>query len=200
MKSYAANSPLLSDNDYIYGLKNLDNRVTHQFFYKECCFLLNDIRYSLYNGRIGYDELVNELYLELSAGNWKRLNSFSGVNDCHLKTWLSVVSWHFFYKKKMALMEKDSEEELMSICKDTYDIELNIEIAMDVKRVMSLMKNERYVDILRLMIIEGYSPEEVARKWNKAVDNIYNIKHRAIKEFLSIYNSNMKTYTRLKMN
>lgn len=200
MKSYATNSLLLSDNDYIYGLKNLDNRVTHQFFYKECCFLLNDIRYSLYNGRIGYDELVNELYLELSAGNWKRLNSFSGVNDCHLKTWLSVVSWHFFYKKKMALMEKDSEEELMSICKDTYDIELNIEIAMDVKRVMSLMKNERYVDILRLMIIEGYSPEEVARKWNKAVDNIYNIKHRAIKEFLSIYNSNMKTYTRLKMN
>ena len=38
MKSYATKSPLLSDNDYIHGLKNLDNRVTHQFFYKECYF------------------------------------------------------------------------------------------------------------------------------------------------------------------
>ena len=60
MKSYATKSPLLSDNDYIHGLKNLDNRVTHQFFYKECYFLLNEIKYSLYNGKVGYDELVNE--------------------------------------------------------------------------------------------------------------------------------------------
>ena len=43
MKSYATKSPLLSDNDYIHGLKNLDNRVTHQFFYKECYFLLNEM-------------------------------------------------------------------------------------------------------------------------------------------------------------
>ena len=39
MKSYATKSSLLSDNDYIHGLKSLDNRVTHQFFYKECYFL-----------------------------------------------------------------------------------------------------------------------------------------------------------------
>lgn len=44
MKSYATKSPLLSDNDYIHGLKNLDNRVTHQFFYKECYFLLNETK------------------------------------------------------------------------------------------------------------------------------------------------------------
>ena len=100
----------------------------------------------------------------------------------------------------MVLMEKDSEEELISSFKNTYNTELNIEIAIDVKRVMSLMKNERYADILRLMIIEGYSPEEVARKWNKTVDNIYNIKHRAIKEFLSIYNGNIRMYNRIKMN
>ena len=34
MKSYATKSSLLSDNDYIHGLKSLDNRVSHQFFYK----------------------------------------------------------------------------------------------------------------------------------------------------------------------
>ena len=141
MKSYATKSPLLSDNDYIHGLKNLDNRVTHQFFYKECYFLLNEIKYSLYNGKVGYDELVNELYLELNAGNWKRLDSFLGINDCHLKTWLSVVSWHFFVKKKMVLMEKDSEEELINSCRNTYNTELNLEVDIDVKRVMSLMKN-----------------------------------------------------------
>ena len=190
----------MSDNDYIHGLKNLDNRVTHQFFYKECYFLLNEIKYSLYNGKVGYDELVNELYLELNAGNWKRLDSFLGINDCHLKTWLSVVSWHFFVKKKMVLMEKDSEEELINSCRNTYNTELNLEVDIDVKRVMSLMKNKRYADILRLMIIEGYTPEEVARKWNKTIDNIYNIKHRAIKEFLSIYNGNISTYNRIKMN
>lgn len=188
MNSYNIKSLALSDNDYIRGLKNRDNRVTHYFFYKECYFLLNDIKYSLYKGKVGYDELVNELYLELSADNWKKLKSFSGMNGCHLRTWLSMVSWHFFFKKKVALMEKESEEELITACRNTYNTELDIEIAMDVKRVMSLMKNERYVEMLNLMIIKGYSPKEVARKWNKTVDNIYNIKHRAIKEFLSIYN------------
>lgn len=189
MKSYCATKSLfLSDNDYIYGLKNRDNRVTHQFFYKEFYFLLNDIKYSLFNDKVGYDELVNELYLELCAENWKRLDSFSGVNGCHLRTWLSVVSWHFFQKKKISLMEKNSEAELINTCKSTYNAERDIEITLDVERVMSLMKNERYANILWLMIIEGYSPEEVARKWNKTIDNIYNIKHRAIKEFLSIYN------------
>lgn len=100
----------------------------------------------------------------------------------------------------MVLIEKDSEEELINSCRNTYNTELNIEVAIDVKRVMSLMKNKRYADILRLMIIEGYTPEEVARKWNKTIDNIYNIKHRAIKEFLSIYNGNISTYNRIKMN
>lgn len=189
MKSYTTQSSLLSDYDYIRGLKNQDNGITHQFFYKEFNFLLNDIKYSLYNGKVGYDELVNELYLELSAENWKRLDSFSGVNGCRLKTWLSVVSWHFFYKRRFRLIEKNSEEELISACTNSYNIERNIEIALDVKQVISLIRNERYADILRLMIIEGYSSEEVAKKWNKTKDNIYNIKHRAVKEFLSIYNS-----------
>lgn len=159
MKSYATRSPLLNDNDYIRGLKNQDNGITHQFFYKEFNSLLNDIKYSLYNGKAEYDELVNELYLELSAENWKRLDSFSGVNGCHLKTWLSVVSWHFFYKRRFRLIEKNSEEELISACTNSYNIERNIEIALDVKQVISLIRNERYADILRLMIIEGYSSE-----------------------------------------
>lgn len=37
-------------------------------------------------------------------------------------------------------MEKDSEEELINSCRNTYNTELNIEVAIDVKRVMSLMK------------------------------------------------------------
>lgn len=194
MKLYTIKSGLLNDSDYISGLKNRDNRLTYRFFYKECYFLLNNIKYSLYKGKVGYDELVNELYLELSVDNWKKLDSFSGVNGCHLKTWLSIVSWHFFYKKKIALMEKSFEEEPIMTCKKSYNTELDMEIALDVRRVMSLMKNERYANILRLMLIEGYSPEEVARKWNKTIDNIYNIKHRAIKEFLSIYNSKCCMY------
>ena len=75
----------------------------------------------------------------------------------------------------MVLMEKDSEEELINSCRNTYNTELNLEVDIDVKRVMSLMKNKRYADILRLMIIEGYTPEEVARKWNKTIDNITSV-------------------------
>lgn len=187
MKSYAIQDSVWSDNDYIWGLKNLDNRITHYFFYKECYSLLNTLKNSIFDGKVEYDELVNELYIELSAGNWRKLDSFSGINGCRLRTWLSMVSWHLFFKRKFALMNKNSEEEQMGYCKNAYSTEWDLEIALDVEKVMSLMKNENYVSILNLILMEGYSPGEVAMKWNKTVDNIYNIKHRAIKQFLSIY-------------
>lgn len=56
MKSYATKSPLLSDNDYIHGLKNLDNRVTHQFFYKECYFLLNETKCFSYRNKVFFQD------------------------------------------------------------------------------------------------------------------------------------------------
>jgi hypothetical protein len=43
------------------------------------------------------------------------------------------------------------------------------------------MTNERYVSVIRRLILEEATPEGVAMEMGVNVDNLYNIKKRAIK-------------------
>ena len=56
-------------------------------------------------------------------------------------------------------------------------------------RTFEKMPKERYAQVLRWMLVEGYDANEVASKLNTSVANIYNIKHRAIVQFVEIFNS-----------
>ena len=58
---------------------------------------------------------------------------------------------------------------------------------MDIERTLSRMKNDRYVAVIRLLIIEGRETEEVANILDTSIQNIYNLKHRAIAQFLELY-------------
>ena len=75
----------ISDTEYIAGLKSGNNHITESFFYVLCNYLLNDIRFSLMNGNVDYDELVNELFLYLSKDNWHKLETFAGSSGAVFK-------------------------------------------------------------------------------------------------------------------
>ena len=62
------------------------------------------------------------------------------------------------------------------------------EMRIDVYNTLSKMPNQRYVAVIRLMIIEGRDSDEVAKMMGTTVQNIYNLKHRAISQFLEYYN------------
>ena len=51
------------------------------------------------------------------------------------------------------------------------------------------MPNKRYVQVLQWMLVEGYDADEVATKLNTTAANVYNIKHRAIVQFVEVYNA-----------
>ncbi len=178
---------LYSDNDYITGLKNGDETIIYSFFYTLCAYTLHDIRLSLMQGCVSYNELVNELYLYLSVDNWRKLDTFEGKNGCSLKSWMIKLAWRFFMQRRANLMchvyqhDWQVEENRMI---DT----LPIEIAMDVESTFIRMPNKRYVQVLRWMLSEGYSAEEVSKLLKTPVSNVYNIKRRAIVQFLEFFN------------
>lgn len=178
-----------SDNDYIVGLKRGDANVIKTFFYSLCSYTLNDIRWSLMQGRIDYDELVNELYLYLSTDNWHKLDTFEGKNNCTLKSWMVRLAWRFFLQQRSQLLFDGylNEYEKGDGKEETEDT-LNLEIAMDVESTFKRMVNKRYVQVLKLMLIDGFDADEVAKILDTQVSNIYNIKHRAIVQFIETYN------------
>lgn len=58
--------------------------------------------------------------------------------------------------------------------------------SMDVKTLLGEMTNERYAMVIRRLILEEETPEEVAMKMGVTVDNLYNIKKRAMKALTQI--------------
>jgi hypothetical protein len=52
---------------------------------------------------------------------------------------------------------------------------------MDDETLLGQMTNERYVSVIRRLILEEATPEDVAMEMGVNVDNLYNIKKRAIK-------------------
>lgn len=178
-----------TDDEYILGLKNGDRAITHSFFYSLCSFTLNDIKWSLMQGLIDYDELVNELYLYLSENDWHKLDTFGGKNGCSLKSWMARLSWRLFMQQRRRLMNLTNRcnyesSDLPFVSED----QLDKEIAMDVEATFNRMSNKRYVQVLKWMLADGYDTNEVAAFLNTPVSNVYNIKHRAIIQFIETYN------------
>ena len=178
----------ISDTEYIAGLKSGNNHITESFFYGLCNYLLNDIRFSLMDGHVDYDELVNELFIYLSTDNWHKLDTFAGINGCSLCSWVTRITWRYFFKQRERLLGK--------VVFDITDIQvgntsdnLDTEIAMDVNTTFERMPNKRYVQVLQWMLVEGYDAVEVATKLNTTAANVYNIKHRAIVQFVEVYNA-----------
>ena len=56
------------------------------------------------------------------------------------------------------------------------------------------MKNQRYALVIRLLILEDQTPEEVAKRLTVTVDNLYNIKRRAIQALTDVALKDKKQY------
>lgn len=178
----------ISDAEYIAGLKSGNNHITESFFYGLCNYLLNDIKYSLMGGNVDYDELVNDLFIYLSKDNWHKLDTFAGINGCSLCSWVTRITWRFFLKQRAPLLGKAVLDIAEIQIRETTD-NLETEIAMDVAATFEKMPSNRYVQVLQWMLVDGYDADEVAAKLNTTVANVYNIKHRAIVQFVEVYNA-----------
>ena len=98
------------------------------------------------------------------------------------------VAWRFFvdaYEKLMHVVADEDEAEKMTGA-DVRD-DLRIQISIDVLAVLERMPNERYAEVLRLLLIEGYGAQDVAAMMGVKVENVYNLKHRAVRMFIEMY-------------
>lgn len=171
----------------IKALKNGNNEVSRQFFYKEIGGILHKIRMEVFRGNVDFDELVSELYLYLSRDNWTKLDGFDGKNGCRLRTWMIPVAWRYFMSVRERLLRTENIDDNSGVIRDSVRDDLRIQIAIDVNAVISRMPNQRYAEIIRLLLIEGYASQDVADMLDMKVENIYNLKHRAINQFIELY-------------
>ena len=69
---------------------------------------------------------------------------------------------------------------------DDKDDERRINARIDVENLFRLMSNKRYVYVIKRLVLDDAEPKEVALELGVSIDNLYNIKKRAIKALTEI--------------
>jgi RNA polymerase sigma factor (sigma-70 family) len=176
---------LFSDKEIVEGIlaDKPDEHIILYFFFEKCKPLLYYIAGSVFNYRTEKDELINELYLYLQDNDWYKLRQFDYRSK--LTTWLSVVAIRFFQKKRAALIENESLSTLY--VEKTENVDEQIHHKLDVEILMNQLPHERYSFVIQKLILEDREPQEVADEMGITVDNLYNIKRRALQQLIQIY-------------
>ena len=177
------NAAALSDKELVEGILANNEQVIHHFLYKTCAPMFGFIIKNIFDYNISRDELVNELYLFLQENDWRKLRQFDYRSK--FMTWTSIVAIRFFRKKRDELIENTSDTSLF-IEQEGYDTQNEIISKIDIENLLSKMTNVRYREVIHSLFIEETEPQQLADKMGVTVDNLYNIKRRAMQQLIEI--------------
>lgn len=169
-----------TDQEIIKGLIDRNNRITHYFFFVKCRPLLTAIMRLVFSRPVEYDEMVNELYQYLLADDGAKLRQFQFRSSVY--QWIKVVAARFFIRHRDSMIDDISKEPLYEKPDTTKMVDTE-EIAsqkIDINRLLDLMGNRRYAEAIRQLILEDMDPQKYAAEIGVTVDNLYNIKKRAM--------------------
>ena len=182
----------MTDQEIIQGLIARDNRVTEEFFFVRCRPLFLSIIRKVFDYEVDYDEVVNELYLYLMEDDAAKLRGFEYRSSVY--QWLKVISIRYFVKKRNRLIENNSAESPYEGQTVQPAEEADNVAKGDLQRLFSLMPNKRYVHVIQRLVIEDREPEQLATEMDITVDNLYNIKRRAMAQLTQVALNDIREY------
>lgn len=169
----------MSDQEIVQGLIDRDNKITEQFFFVKSRPLLTAIMRLVFSYPVDYNEMVNELYKYMLSDDAAKLRQFQYRSSIY--QWMKVVATRFFIRQRDLMIEDTSKEPLYDKHDDeVVDTAQTVAMKIDVDSLLALMDNKRYSDTIRRLVLEDMEPEKYAAEIGVTVDNLYNIKKRAI--------------------
>lgn len=186
----------MTDKEIIEALIARDATITKQFFFNDCRPLFMAIIRHIFSYKVDYKEFVNEFYLYLMENDSYRLKQFQGRST--LYQWIKVVAIRYFIAKRDHMIDMEPKDSLTESAGQTeiVDTEKVITARMDLEYLFSLMSNKRYVHVIKKLVLQDIEPNVVARELGTNVDNLYNIKKRAIAALTEIALKEVRKYGR----
>lgn len=183
---------MMTDQEIIQKLIARDNQVTEDFFFVKCRPLFLNIIKKVFDYEVDYEEFVNELYLYLMDEDAKKLRNFEYRSSIY--QWLKVLAIRYFIKKRNNLIDDSSDETLYEETKNQPTDDIGTSAKGDLNRLFMMMPNKRYVHVIKRLVIEDWEPELLAEEMNVTVDNLYNIKRRAMAQLTQIALKDKREY------
>ena len=177
------------------SLLNRDERDTRDYYYKDCYPLFKSIYDNYYTDCTDYKEFIDEIYIVVltpsKATGRCQMENFRGEST--LASWIKTVCLFYCYKKfelkqRMPVyeplphtVEKEDSDETLS-----NPIDFSGMNRADVETLLDLMANVRYRNIIRLLYLEQKSHKETAEALGMSMDNYYNKRILAEKQFKQV--------------
>lgn len=187
------------------SLINRDERVTRRYYYEQCYPLFKSIYDNYYTDCSCCKEFMDEIYIVVLAPSKItgkcQMENFRGEST--LASWLKTACLYYCYnryelKKRMPAYEPLPHSERIE--KDDDDVfadrnnheELSNPIDFsgmnraDVEVLLSMMPNTRYRNIIRLLYLEQRTHRETAEALGMSMDNYYNKRILAERQYRQI--------------
>ena len=157
-----------------------DEGATEEFFFNKCRPLFISVIRRVFDYEVDYDECISELYIHLMEDDARRLKQFEGRST--IFQWMKIVATRFFISIRRKVIENNSSDHLLDVAAkhNATSSESQNDAQMDIAMLLDKMPNSRYAMVLKRLIIEDADPQEVADEMDIKIDNLYNIKKRAI--------------------
>lgn len=176
-----------TDRELVKAVTSGDQDAIVYLFYTKYSATFQYHIYSLFDYRVDVSDLVDEFFLFLLEGNWKRLRSFD-PDKASLNTWISTVSFRFFRDYKRSKIDfnglitiSDKWESFRGDWIESVDAGMMV----DIKAAIEAVSNQRDRIIAERLFIEDKDSEAVAEEFGLTVDYVYTIKNRIVKQLRS---------------
>ena len=185
------------------SLINRDERVTRDYYYKDCYPLFKSIYDNYYTDCKCCKEFMDEIYIVVLAPSKStgkcQMENFRGEST--LRTWLKTACLYYCYnrfKLKPPIFEplprdpekKDDDDDVFSDRKNDESLSNPIDFSgmnrADVETLLSMMPNTRYRNIIRLLYLEQKTHKEVAEALGMSMANYYNKRILAEKQYMQV--------------
>lgn len=158
--------------------------ATNEFLYGKCYPLFKSLHTRYYSSCPELEDFIHDIYIDIiqprKDNKECKLNTFSYKST--LYTWMGVVSIRFCYakyKKAIHIINSDDSDRYSDISISNHAIN-DLFDREDLEKVLDIMTNSRYKELIRLRYLCGLSNEMTAKQLNMDMDNYYN-KHRLAK-------------------
>lgn len=176
----------LTDQEVVNAVLKRDAVITRLYFYEKCYPLFKACYDKYYTDCETCVEFINQIYLLVmtprkSTGE-APLQTFG--YRCTLTMWLKIIAENYCKQLfKIKIDFSDSEKVLgdrFRFNDDSLDLDFRSIYSSDVKRVLEMMPNTRYRNLIELRYVEEKTNEETAMALEMTMDNYYN-KHKLAK-------------------
>lgn len=176
----------LADNEIVKAILQRDARITRLYFYEKCYPLFKSCYDKYYTDCETCVEFINQIYMLVMTPRQS-----SGVSPlqtfgfrCTLTMWLKIIAEN--YCKQLFKMKTDLSDtaeiysDRLAITDNTLDMDFSSIYASDVRKVLDMMPNVRYRNLIELRYVKEKTNEETADILGMTMDNYYN-KHKLAK-------------------